>query len=803
MLLTAAAVLNLGQQTEVFTITGSTGADTITGGSAADSISAGDGNDIINGAQNDTLLAGGNNTDTLQVGANFDDTGDAQITGIENVLLTAAAVLNLGQQTEAFTITGSTGADTITGGSAADSISAGDGNDIINGAQNDTSLAGGSNTDTLQVGANFDDINDAQIATIENVLLTAAVTLNLGAQTEGFTIAGSAGADSITAGGGNDTIVGADNDTLLAGGGGTDTLNVGANFNETSDGQIATIENILLTTAVTLDLSGQTEGFTITGSVGADSITAGGGADTIVGADNDTLLAGGGGTDTLNVGATFTSTSNAQIANIEVVTLTATGMTLNLSNQTEGFTFNGSTGIDTITGGAGVDTIDSGTGADSLTGSGGADTLIVNTGDSTASIGGSGDSGTISGYDLITDFDTASDILNLQGSAAAVANIASVNGADSALTIGGSTVKSHAITNGIVTFDDVNPFGTALSLTSLANVAAVVQYLQGNDLGSGGATVAFVANISGTAHTYIYEQVGSSPNIANDILVDLRGVTLSNLTTLISSHVTPVVLDMDHNGLQLTSLADSHAHFDFNGDGKMEHSAWVGGNDALLAYDHNGDHVVNDGSEIVFTQYHAEANTDLEGLRLAFDTNHDGVLDAKDAEFAKFGVWQDANSDGKTHPGEFHQLNEVGILSINLTSDGIAYTAAGGDVMVHGSTTFTKVDGSHGLAGDVSLAVGGPSVADLLTGDEASVEAMLPQADHDTTIHAGSVASTDASPTAADVPAVAPTVEHEPVAESAPESGAAAVAITHPIELAPVSLSEWIAPIEHAPAAVV
>ena len=123
--------------------------------------------------------------------------------------------------------------------------------------------------------------------------------------------------------------------------------------------------------------------------------------------------------------------------------------------------------------------------------------------------------------------------------------------------------------------------------------------------------------------------------------------------------------------------------------------------------------------------------------------------------------------------------------------------------MVHGSTTFTKVDGSHGLAGDVSLAVGGPSVADLLTGDEASVEAMLPQADHDTTIHAGSVASTDASPTAADVPAVAPTVEHEPVAESAPESGAAAVAITHPIELAPVSLSEWIAPIEHAPAAVV
>ncbi len=107
MTLTAAVALILAQQTEAFTITGSSGADTITGGSGADSISAGDGNDIINGAQNDTLLAGGNNTDTLQVGVNFDDTGDGQITGIENVTLTAAVTFILGQQTGGFTIAGS------------------------------------------------------------------------------------------------------------------------------------------------------------------------------------------------------------------------------------------------------------------------------------------------------------------------------------------------------------------------------------------------------------------------------------------------------------------------------------------------------------------------------------------------------------------------------------------------------------------------------------------------------------------------------------------------------------------------
>ena len=52
---------------------------------------------------------------------------------------------------------------------------------------------------------------------------------------------------------------------------------------------------------------------------------------------NDTLLDGGGGTDTLNIGANFTSTSDAQIANIENVTLTAVATTLNLSQSDRGF----------------------------------------------------------------------------------------------------------------------------------------------------------------------------------------------------------------------------------------------------------------------------------------------------------------------------------------------------------------------------------------------------------------------------------------------------------------------------------
>jgi hypothetical protein len=52
--------------------------------------------------------------------------------------------------------------------------------------------------------------------------------------------------------------------------------------------------------------------------MGADNISAGGGNDTIVGTQDDALLDGGADTtgDWLKVGANFTSTGNAQIANI-------------------------------------------------------------------------------------------------------------------------------------------------------------------------------------------------------------------------------------------------------------------------------------------------------------------------------------------------------------------------------------------------------------------------------------------------------------------------------------------------------
>ena len=303
------------------------------------------------------------------------------------------------------------------------------------------------------------------------------------------------------------------------------------------------------------DADGQTIAITgaITNVLGATSVTHASGNVTFT--DNNT----NGGSFTYAGSTTSPAASDTGDVTIDRsqtgTTLTGTGFgEILIGRDGTNNTINANEGNDVLIGGTGNDTLTGGAGADMMTGGGGVDTFIINSAQSPGTVGGSGDAGTISGYDVITDFATATDILNLQGTAAAATGT-NINGTDSSLTINGQTIKSHTISNGMITFDDANTFGSPLTLSSTANVAAAVDYLHRNDLGNAGATVAFVANIGGTAHTYVFEQVGTSPNAANDILVDFAGVTLSNLTALIPSHILPAGVSGSPMNLGLTDPA--------------------------------------------------------------------------------------------------------------------------------------------------------------------------------------------------------------------------------------------------------
>ena len=120
----------------------------------------------------------------------------------------------------------------------------------------------------------------------------------------------------------------------------------------------------------------------------------------------------------------------------------------------------------------------------------------------------------------------------------------------------------------------------------------------------------------------------------------------------------------------------------------------------MIAFDKNGDGLIQDLDELSFLSYLTGSMTDLEGLS-GFDTDKDGKLTAKDALWSKFGVWQDKNQDGVTDAGEFKGLQAWGIESLDLSSDQMMDQV--GDVYIMGKSTFQRTDGSKGEIADAAF----------------------------------------------------------------------------------------------------
>jgi hypothetical protein len=187
----------------------------------------------------------------------------------------------------------------------------------------------------------------------------------------------------------------------------------------------------------------------------------------------------------------------------------------------------------------------------------------------------------------------------------------------------------------------------------------------------------------------------------------------------------PVLLDLNGDGhidlrqLDINALATgSSVTFDWNGDSARDGTAWVGPQDGFLAIDlgENGqvgpDGAIDQSRELAFSEWatpeQVAANggvvSDLDGLRLVFDSNHDNVLDANDDRWSEFRVWRDANQNGGVDDGELQTMSEAGIKLINLlhTTDGSQSFPDGS--AISGTSTYQTTDGtSHYLVGDATL----------------------------------------------------------------------------------------------------
>lgn len=422
--------------TDIQNLIGSVNGDTLVGNDHDNALYGGDGDDLLQGMAGADLLdgqggvntasyadstsavtvsltsgrgsAGDANGDTLVnirdlVGSALGDTliGDSQ----NNVILGGDGDDTLQGMAGADTLDGQGGVNTVSYESSADAVtvsldthsgSTGDAaGDILSNFKN---LIGSAGNDTLS-GDGQDNTISGGMGNDTLLGLDGADILN-----------GGAGNDSLVGGAGDDVLNGGGGDDLLEGGAGADTLNGDDGTNTASysgssaavtvslatgrgtagdaNGDVlANIQN-LIGSANADTLIGDNLTNTISGGSGNDTLQGMAGADVLNGGDGDDLLEGGADADVLDGGAGINTASYASsitAVNVSLTTHTGNGGDAEGDTLTNIRNLIGSAGADTLTGDTQDNALYGGDGNDLLQGMAGADHLDGQGGINTAS----------------------------------------------------------------------------------------------------------------------------------------------------------------------------------------------------------------------------------------------------------------------------------------------------------------------------------------------------------------------------------------------------------------------------------
>lgn len=234
---------------------------------------------------------------------------------------------------------------------------------------------------------------------------------------------------------------------------------------------------------------------------------------------------------------------------------------------------NGGNGQDTLWGGDGKDNLDGGAEKDTLYGDGGADTLLGANGDDTLYGGDGGDS--------------------LDGG----------EGADQ--LEGGAGYDTYLTGNGDIISDSDGSGTVRLSGLTLRGGKA-----PGDDDSGGSNTVVegeVYTGDSGETYTFAGGTLTVSNSGGGEITIEnwkqgQLGIKLKNedddKNDPPDNYASPLVLDLDGDGIETTLLETNSVYFDIDEDGIRERTAWVSPDDGLLALDQNGDGRINDVGEL-------------------------------------------------------------------------------------------------------------------------------------------------------------------------------------------------------------
>lgn len=219
-----------------------------------------------------------------------------------------------------------------------------------------------------------------------------------------------------------------------------------------------------------------------------------------------------------------------------------------------------------------------------------------------------------------------------------------------------------------------------------------------------GATRLGAATVSGTSWSYqVASASASTHNYVAKVVNSSSVVVGSSNTFVLNVKTSPLVLDLNGDGVQTTSLS-AGASFDIDGNGTTEHVAWVNAHDGLLVRDLNGNGSIDNGAELFGNSTLLPDGTKAQdgwAALAALDSNGDGNVDAQDAAFGQLRVWQDANGNGVTDAGELKSLSDLGIASVNTGHDNRSVEQNGNTLQGFGS--FTTTDGATHQVADAWL----------------------------------------------------------------------------------------------------
>ena len=461
-----------------------------------------------------------------------------------------------------------------------------------------------------------------------------------------------------------------------------------------------------LTAGTTIDMNAETN------TIGDDSITllniedvygSEVGDDTIIGNAEDNLLYGGGGNDVLHGGDGNDYLQGDQGA---------------LKEDNNDDILYGDAGNDTLVGGHGNDTLYGGDDDDSLHGQRGDDRLIGGAGDDNIRADGGIDtvvfSGNLSDYTTVKISSTQFTITDIRdGSPDGTDTISRAEFIEFAdQTVSTTIIPSVSADllassdKGISSIDNITDDTTPIFRVTLSSSAIegckVAIYIDGTRTEAQVITQVDIDNGYVDVEMSEFTSVGSyevTTSILN--LLGLSGSKTDSITLVIDSTSTPLILDLDGDGVETISKEEGTL-FDIDADGDKDKTGWVGADDGLLVRDINNDGIINDASELfgehTIKDDGSKAKDGFDALS-ELDSNNDGVINQEDDAFDELQVWKDLNSDGITNDGELISLAEANIKEISLENEVDDTIDNGNTIGLKG--TYTNSDGKEEEISDV------------------------------------------------------------------------------------------------------